>query len=810
MALSSLRSRLGRSVAPLESTVCVDKHDLRVECGFVGPAHFEFLPLPQQFLTAPDTVRLSAVISPDWVPGLLELAMPARCGHVHELPLLNAQLVVFKVSSDVKYDIMPSLGWLERPSGSTPHFFDSLFEPLSWADIDGKHYGTRQAKTAKKTPKRGRPRAKPQLRKSYELSGKQSRTRERLKYRSLPSFWDIIFPILQPPLEIDSSESIFLPYPLYPFQRPGVTFLFEHPSALLGDEMGTGKTVMASVAMRLLFRQAQVRQALVVCPVSVLRVWDQHLMEWSPELSVTVVHGQRQARQIDWVTPAHVYVTTYDTLRSDMESGNLPEEMWRKFDLVVADEIQYVKNSTSKRSRALRKLTPPRRWGLSGTPMENKPEDIISIFQFLKPGVFEGEQQLDAIKRKMAPYFLRRRKKDVLPDLPPKVRQEIWLDLDTNQRRAYRELENRIRSDFIGRQERGETISRVHIFSAIQRLKQICNFAAGKTSSPKTTALMDIVEEIAASGGKVIVFSQYVQEGVAKLEHLLRPFGVTKVVGGQSNGVRAAEIDRFRSDPEAHVMLMTVRSGSVGLTLTEASYVVHFDHWWNPASKWQAEDRAHRSGQQAASVNIYEFWMNDTIDQRIWDIIQRKQIQFESIVDSLSEDDVIGTSITDEELLDSIMGATAKSPRVPLQPKVGHQLSLGEIVNRLQQMSPSGFERFTGELFRYLGYPYTRVTGQSSDGGIDVIAWKNTADGPKRVIIQCKRYKGSVGVNIMRELAGSVASDPTVSKGILVTTGRLTSGARRLCERTEYLAAIEGLVLAQCVRDFGILDLSRW
>jgi SNF2 family DNA or RNA helicase len=161
-----------------------------------------------------------------------------------------------------------------------------------------------------------------------------------------------------------------------------------------------------------------------------------------------------------------------------------------------------------------------------------------------------------------------------------------------------------------------------------------------------------------------------VKEGVDKLEKLLAPYGVAKVVGGQSRTARDAEINRFRNDPETRVLLATSESGGVGLTLTEASYVVHFDHPWNPAKKRQAEDRVHRPGQKASSVNIYEFWMNDTIEERIFDVLKRKQLLFDEIVDSLSVEE-IDQCISDEEWL-SILGIDVSvkeiETSVPIRP----------------------------------------------------------------------------------------------------------------------------------------------
>ncbi len=654
MPTTSLRSLIAKNLAPLRPQFYSSGAGVGIHCQLFEPPRTEPLPRPLQFNVESEVINIPVTVSPDWLPVLLAQAMPTQYGHTHKLPLLEAQSTCsFPILIDEANCIKINLpGWLVKSPQAFVALFD-LFEPLSWTNVDGKHYGLRQIQAEKSSVHvQEQPSEQPQIQESYEPASEiPLRAKKKHHRRPHPSFWDIISPLLQPSPDLDSSKPVFLPHPLYRFQHPGVKFLIEHPSALLGDEMGTGKTVMASVAMRLLFRRARVHCVLVVCPVSVLRVWERHLAEWAPELFVTVAHGASRL----WAVPAHVYVTSYDTLRNDMQKGGLPERIWHKFDLVVADEIQYVKNPSSKRSQSLRKLQPKWRWGLSGTPMENKPGDIVAIFQFLRPGLLDDDSP-SVIRQRMDSYFLRRRKKDVLSELPPKVRQEIWLDLNPAQRRAYRAVEAQIRGDFVDRRKRGEEISRIHIFSAITKLKQICNFAPGKTESHKTNALKYIVGEIAASNSKVIVFSQYVEEGINKLERLLEPYGVAKVVGEQSRTVRDAEISRFRRDSKTHVLLATIKSGGVGLTLTEASYVIHFDHWWNPALKWQAEDRVHRPGQQATSVNIYEFWMRDTIDQRIFDILKRKQLLFEEIVDSLS-DEKIDQSISEEEWL-SVLGVS--------------------------------------------------------------------------------------------------------------------------------------------------------
>jgi SNF2 family DNA or RNA helicase len=217
----------------------------------------------------------------------------------------------------------------------------------------------------------------------------------------------------------------------------------------------------------------------------------------------------------------------------------------------------------------------------------------------------------EQIKKKVAPYFLRRRKQDVLKDLPPKTKTDIWLEMSEEQKAEYNRAEREIVSEIEGL---GEKVTKQHIFAKMQRLKQICNFPSGKNTSPKLDALKEQVEDISESGNKVIVFSQYIDQGVSKLVSSLNSYGTAIIVGGQSDLSRQTEIERFKHSNKTSVLVASLRAGGEGLNLTEASYVVHFDHWWNPAVMWQAEDRVHRRG-QIHNVNVYSYWMNETIDE---------------------------------------------------------------------------------------------------------------------------------------------------------------------------------------------------
>ncbi len=500
----------------------------------------------------------------------------------------------------------------------------------------------------------------------------------------------------------------------------------------------------------------------------------------------------------------HVYVTTYDMLKGDIENGIMPSSMLGNFDVVVLDEAHHIKNMKSKRFRAIKTLQPTRRWALTGTPIQNKIEDLVSIFEFVYPGYMTSyDNYPERIQEKIKPYFLRRLKKDVLKDLPEKIYETIELELDEDQDIAYKRAEAGINDEYNEMSARGERFTKQHIFARLNQLKQICNFAPHKFISPKTELLKEQVEGIIDNGNKVIVFSQYVDEGVSKLEKILKPYGVAKIVGGQTDSERNFEVEKFKKNPKIPILIASVLSGGEGLNLTEASYVIHFDHWWNPAVMWQANDRVHRKG-QTKGVNIYSYWMMDTVDDRIRKTLLKKEDLIRKIVDGTATESM-DELFSDGEWLE-ILGI--KNLEVTKKPnfdsKAWQSMSLIEIREKLFEIKPSEFEGLVGELMHYLGYPNVRVTKMSHDGGIDVISTRSTSDGTVRVAAQCKRYRGNVGVEIAREFFGAIKKDETIKQGFLVTTGEITTECLRFCESTGMITAISGIELAKNVQQFGL------
>jgi SNF2 family DNA or RNA helicase len=479
--------------------------------------------------------------------------------------------------------------------------------------------------------------------------------------------FELLLPVLIPPAATDFQQELLFPHELYAFQRAGVKWLFENESALLADDMGLGKTVQAITAFRALVRRSLALQALVICPKSVLTNWMRELERWAPELVAIRIHGPSNIRQIAWkayIGKCHVLVTTYETVRQDFEviKGG-------SFDVVIADEVQRIKNPRVAVSRAVRDLTADRRWGLSGTPLENTLQDLVSVFSFLKPDLFAVHElpslTTGKVRQKIQPYILRRRKEEALPDLPPKVVDTKLLELSESQFSAYQLAEK----EGVSQLRSGENVTVQHVLALIQKLKQICNFDPKTGDSSKLGFLVEeYLEEACTEASKAIIISQYVG-ALEEIAGRIKEYNPLLYTGKLSDVQRDRIVKEFNMDGLHKVLLLSLRAGGLGLNLTRANYVLHFDRWWNPAVEHQAEDRTHRIG-QAKTVFVTRLICQGTIEERIENLLERKKILFHDVIDELS--DVSLERILSEEELFGLFGLV--SPRrqtKPIEPEKG-------------------------------------------------------------------------------------------------------------------------------------------
>ena len=434
--------------------------------------------------------------------------------------------------------------------------------------------------------------------------------------------------LLQPSLEeLLAEASLRLPFDPFPYQIAGIAFLFPRYAAVLADEMGLGKTMQAITSVRLLLHAAQVRRILLICPKPLVTNWQREFSVWAPEIPLNVISGNAEQRAWKWNHPeAILTLANYELVQRD---HRLLHETNHPYDLVLLDEAQRIKNRKGATSTAVRGIPRMRSWALTGTPVENSIEDLVGIFEFVAPGQLDDQMRASQMANRVSDYVLRRTKDQVLIDLPPKLVRNAVIDLTPAQRESYRRAEE----DGTVRLSRlGSQASVTHVFELILRLKQICNFDPSTDESAKADHLLAKLGEIAASGKKAIVFSQY----VASLERLalrLESLGSVQYHGKIRPRVREKVLHQFREDPQTHVILMSYGAGSVGLNLQVAEYVFLFDRWWNPAIEDQAINRAHRIG-AAGPVTVTRFLAQATIEERIDEILEQKREIFETIFSS--------------------------------------------------------------------------------------------------------------------------------------------------------------------------------
>lgn len=434
------------------------------------------------------------------------------------------------------------------------------------------------------------------------------------------------FYLLQPDLEtlIDVGELSFAKSP-FPYQLAGMAFLVPRHAAVLADEMGLGKSMQAIMSIRLLLRLGEVRRVLVVCPKGLVSNWRRELAQWAPELVAAVVEGQPGRRRWQWSLPdVPVTIANYESVVRD---GEWLERSGLSFDLVVLDEAQRIKNRDSLTSRAVRAIRRERSWALTGTPVENGASDLVSIFEFVSPGLVDDRMSPRRLGDAVSDHVLRRTKTAVLEDLPPRMNRDESIELTAEQWESYRlaEEEGVLRLSSLG-----EAATIQHVFELVLRLKQICNFDTATGESAKLERLQAELEEVQASGQKAIIFSQWV-ESIDRLAEGLSRFGAIAYHGGLSTAARDRAIARFRDSRKHSALLLSYGAGAVGLNLQFARYVFLFDRWWNPAVEDQAINRAHRIGASGA-VTVTRFLCADTIEERIDAILESKRAVSDAIL----------------------------------------------------------------------------------------------------------------------------------------------------------------------------------
>ncbi len=438
-------------------------------------------------------------------------------------------------------------------------------------------------------------------------------------------------------------------------------------TGILADDMGLGKTMQALALLMKVRETEGVKPSLVVAPTSVVTVWRDEAARFAPNLKTVLWHGPPKTRQAVDVATCDLVVTSYGVLRRDAEL--LANHSFR---YVILDEAQSAKNSASQNARAIRRLKSERRLALTGTPVENRPDDLWAIFDFLAPGFLgsvrsfrkryarpisraEGDA-LSLLRTRVQPLVLRRLKSEVAKELPPKVESVVRCDMNPVQRALYDHVAGELRESVQKKIEQ-VGIERAHldILAALTRLRQICCDpsllpappGARVPPSAKLELFEELMREALDSSRTIVVFSQFV-EMQKRLIDVVKRLGVDPLWlhGGTRN--RDKVVASFQDPAGPPVIIVSLRAGGTGLTLTRADTVMHYDPWWNPAVEQQATDRTHRLGQQQ-QVTVYKLVCARSIEERVVELAKSKEALAKDLLSS--EGGAIGKRITPDEVL---------------------------------------------------------------------------------------------------------------------------------------------------------------
>lgn len=435
---------------------------------------------------------------------------------------------------------------------------------------------------------------------------------------------------------------------LRPYQHEGAEFLYNRSGygvgCVLADDMGLGKTIQTLAFVDALkSNRTPDGKFMVVCPASVVAVWINEGKRFTPDLRIVPLTGSPEQRKeiIEAPETWDMLVTNYAIVRNDFDRLQP-----LKFDTVILDEAQQIKNPEAQITRCIKALQTRQRVALTGTPLENRPLDLWSIVDFLNPGYLgddddfkrrytETRQARELLSKKLSPLMLRRTKTAVAPELPPRIEENLFLPLADSQQMVYDEQLAEAR---ISAQEGGF----MQILAALTKLRQTCCHPAlsrpededtSHLHSSKMDCLLDMLDELLQEGHSALVFSQFVSMlDLLEEEMKKRRIDYHKIVGATPTAKRMEIVDSFNNSAKPSVFLLSLRAAGTGLTLTKADYVFIYDPWWNPAVENQAIDRTHRIGQDKRVI-AYRLIAEGTVEEKVIAMQDEKRQLFEELVE---------------------------------------------------------------------------------------------------------------------------------------------------------------------------------
>ena len=407
---------------------------------------------------------------------------------------------------------------------------------------------------------------------------------------------------------------------------------------------------------------------LLVVPTSLIYNWEHELQQFGSEVKYLIINDTKQKRMnaFQKIESYDVILTTYGLLRQDITYYQS-----YTFDTCIIDEAQNIKNMNAETTKMIKTIKAKTRFALTGTPIENSLLELFSIFDFLMPGflstyanfkarysiktIEEHPELLEKLNTQIAPFILRRKKKDVLKELPDKIETNIYVDMSEEQKKLYlAQLEQTKKEIHDTLQKEGFAKSQILILSLLTRLRQICIdprlYVDTDIRSGKLDALIQILEESIRNGHKILLFSQF-PSALKLIQTELKENAITfyYLDGSTPSKIRMERVDAFNQD-ETSVFLISLKAGGTGLNLTSADIVIHLDLWWNPQVENQATDRSHRIGQKHV-VEVIRLIAKGTIEEKILELQQKKRHLSDQVIEGDTRDQIILSKLTEEELL---------------------------------------------------------------------------------------------------------------------------------------------------------------
>ena len=442
---------------------------------------------------------------------------------------------------------------------------------------------------------------------------------------------------------------------LRPYQKDGVKWLYNlykcGLGGILADEMGLGKSLQTIIFIKRVLEEDNNAKILIVTPTALVYNWDNEFRKFSGDIKRNIFVGLKRDRHARLkISDSNVYITSYGLLREDLD---LYKEL--NFKVMIIDEAQNIKNPTALLTRSVKSINSEIKLALTGTPIENSILELWSIFDYAMPGFLANKTKfkekycigkdfdddtnlvLSKLREQVSPFILRRKKNEVLKDLPDKIENNIYIDLSDEEKKIYAALVKETKEEMEELVSDGFSKNKMQILTLLTRLRQVCidpkiifdNF--NKTSS-KIEHLIDVVKEVVSNGHKILLFTSF-RTALNIVKDNLTKEGITSYVidGSVSSKKRQELVDKFNSD-DTNIFLIMLKSGGTGLNLTSADIVIHLDLWWNPQAENQATDRAHRIGQKN-TVEVIKLITKGTIEEKILDLQEKKKILSDKLIE---------------------------------------------------------------------------------------------------------------------------------------------------------------------------------